>query len=258
MKNNLFKLQKRTIITELFQRFFPAIGPKKPLFKQTPQFHDLTDDDIKNFTNIDPMYTYRNQVYWNPRFYIQKDLSNEFIFQLKKFRKLREWSNTDQLALTQLIITEAIRDTTYEIAYNYQVKSTTLSPFWGQIDILLYNNVKEDDYLPVVPIIFPQAYNFMKVKENFEDYNLSQMVGICAALLTDFQSRELGIDHIKALHTNGSEWILYEVHDNYVKKTRMFESMRKVNKKDSAKIYEDLAHAEVIIGLIRYALSIYY
>ena len=256
MKNNLFKFQKRTIITELFQRFMPGLGPKKPLYKRTNSFADLVDDDIKNFTNIDPMYTYRNQIYWAPRFYIQKDLSNEFIFQLKKFRKLKEWSNTDQLALTQLILTEAIRDTTYEIAYNYNVKQTILCPFWGDIDILLYNNVKEDDYLPVVPVIFPQTYNFMNIKENYEDFSLPQMVGICNALLTDFKSRELGIDHVKALHTNGSEWILYEVHDNYVKRTKMFESRKKVNSKDKAKIYEDLSHAQSIIGLIRYALSI--
>lgn len=255
MKNKLFKIQQRTLFTELWDRFFPLVGPKKALYKRTPAFPCLTDSDIKDFTNIDPSYTYLNEVYWTPRFYVQRDVSNEFIAQLKKFRKLREWNNTDQLALTQLILIEAIRDTSYEIAYNYNVEHTNLCPFHGTIDILMYNNTKEDDYLPVVPVIFPGRHRFLDTPEKFEDYSVPQVVGICSALLTNFRSRNLEIDHIKAFHTNGSEWILYEVHDNYVKKTKIYESKRKLNSKEKAKIYEDLSHAQVIIGLIRYALS---
>jgi len=61
MKYKLFNIQKRTIFTEMFYRFFPLIGSKKQKYKSVYPFQYLTDNDIKNYTNIDPIYTYRNQ-----------------------------------------------------------------------------------------------------------------------------------------------------------------------------------------------------
>jgi hypothetical protein len=108
-----------------------------------PSFSELKDTDIHLHTGINPKWTYRNSIMWTPRFYIKKDLSSEFLFELKKFRKLIEWTDLHQVALVQLILTEAIRDTTYEIAYNYKVESTNSNLFHGLIDILIYNNDPE-------------------------------------------------------------------------------------------------------------------
>jgi hypothetical protein len=251
----LYSFIKKPFFTEFFEKVFPLIGPKRQLFKRVPSFQNLSDEEISKHTNIDPHYSFRNQIYWTPRFYLHKELSSEFLFELKKFKHIDNWTNSEMLALTQLILTEAIRDTTYEIAYNYQVKPSIMCPFHGSIDILLYNNVKEDNYLPVVPIIFPAEVKPFLNHESYQRYNMPQLVGICYAMLTDFKARNLDIDHIRAFHTNGTEWCLYEIHDNYVKKTKFFRSERIKLDKQRAQIYEDTQHVEAVIGLLRYALS---
>ncbi len=131
-------------ILEIFQNKLNMLfAPRKFANKMIPNFQELNDKDIYTFTGINPKWTYRNAIMWTPRFYIQKDLSTEFMFELKKFRKLTEWTDLHQVALTQLILTEAIRDTTYEIAYNYKVEPTVNNPFHGLIDFLVYNNDTE-------------------------------------------------------------------------------------------------------------------
>ena len=253
MKYKLFKIQRKTLFTQLFYRLFPLLASKNPKYKSLYPFHLLTDNDIKNNTNIDPLYSYRNQIYWTPRFFIHKELSQEFIIELKKFKKINDWKKIDQLALTQLILTEATRDTTIDITYNYKVKPSHFSPFHGNIDILMYNSIKEENYLPVVPVIFPQT---RKLFDNeYEDFNLPQIVGIGWSLLNDFKAREIQVDHIKAFITNGSDWSLFEIHDNYVKKTKLFQSKSKNNLNQIKLIYEDISHVQNIVGLIRYALS---
>jgi hypothetical protein len=250
------KLTKKTFFTEIFNRVFPLIGPKNQMFRRVPSFHNMDDEEILKHTNIDPHYSFRNQLYWIPRFYLHKEISSEFLFELKKFKYLDAWTNSEMLALTQLVLTEAIRDTTYEIAYNYTVKPSLLCPFHGVIGILLYNNIKEENYTPVVPIIFPLQVRPFGNGESYQRYNMSQLVSICYAMLSDFKARKLDIDHIRAFHTNGNEWCLFEVHDNYVKKTKFFRSERKKLDKQRTQIYEDKTHLEAVIGLIRYALSI--
>jgi hypothetical protein len=91
--------------------------------------------------------TYLNSIFWTPKFYIQKDISDEFLWELKKFRKLNVWSESDYFALTQLILTEAIRDTSFEISYNYKAESSNFCLLNGNIDILLYNNDANAKYL---------------------------------------------------------------------------------------------------------------
>ena len=88
--------------------------------------------------------SYTNNIFWTPRFYIQKDLSDEFLWELKKFKKMDSWSNMETLALTQLIITEAIRDTTFEMSLNYKCKPSNFCMFHGDIDLLVYNSEKEE------------------------------------------------------------------------------------------------------------------
>lgn len=142
---SIIKLTKKNyFFTNIRDRFITMIGPKKYLGAPIPSFAKMDDEGIKNNSNLIPNFTYKNQVFWTPRFYLQKDISREFLFELKKFRKLTQWKNTDTLALTQLVLTEAIRDTTYEITYNYKIEATKYSPFHGTIDILLYNSEKEN------------------------------------------------------------------------------------------------------------------
>jgi hypothetical protein len=133
-KYNIFNLWKNKLTT-----FF---GPKEINFNLIPSFKELTDEEIKLYSDINPQWTYKNSIIWTPKFYIQKDISTEFLFELKKFRKLDEWEDSHQFALTQLILTEAIRDTSYEIEYNFKVTSSLANPFHGNIEILLYNNDK--------------------------------------------------------------------------------------------------------------------
>jgi hypothetical protein len=255
MNVNFYKFHSKTFLTKLYRRLFPLIGPKNVSFKQVPSFGHLSDDEIRQHTNIEPNYSFRNQLYWIPRFYLHKDISFEFVKEIKKFKKLSDWKNAEQLALTQLVLTEAIRDTTYEIAYNYEVKPSLLCPLHGTIDILLYNNIKEENYLPVVPIVFPQRVKSPMHDEWIYKYSIPQLVGICSSLLSDFKARDLDIDCIKAFHTNGDEWCLFEVHDNYVKRTKFFRSQKVKSDRTRYRIYEDTDHMETIIGLIRYALS---
>jgi len=131
-----------SIVDSFFENFNLLFGPKNFSQKTIPSFYNMTDEIINLKTGINPKWTYRNQIFWTPRFYIQKNISQEFLFQLKKFRKLDEWEDIHQVALTQLILTEAVRDTTYEIEYNYPIKPTLQNPFHGIIDILIYNNDK--------------------------------------------------------------------------------------------------------------------
>lgn len=132
---NILNLWKNKLTT-----FF---GPKEIHFNLIPQFKELSDSEIKLYSGINPSWTYRNSILWTPRFYMQKDISTEFLFELKKFRKLDEWEESHVFALTQLILTEAIRDTTYELEYNFKIKPSLANPFHGTIDILMYNNDKE-------------------------------------------------------------------------------------------------------------------
>ena len=131
---NIFDLWKNKLNTFL--------GPKEINFNVIPSFKDLTDNDIKSYSGVNPEWTYKNSILWTPKFYIHKEISTEFLFELKKFRKLDIWEDSHQFALTQLILTEAIRDTSYEIEYNFAIKASLANPFHGMIDILMYNNDK--------------------------------------------------------------------------------------------------------------------
>ena len=140
MHRKFYKIQSKPIFNEIRDKiteylFLPA---KATIFK-VPNFDKLDDSNIKDLSLIKPEWTYRNNIYWTPRFYTQKDISREFLVELKKFRKLEEWTELDYLALTQLIVIEAIRDTTYSINYNEIIKPTYNNPFHGSIEMLIFN-----------------------------------------------------------------------------------------------------------------------
>ena len=145
MKFKFYKIPSKNIIFKEFRDKFCEMffTPSKAKIYKVPAFPKLTDKDIENYSLIKPDWTYRNNIYWTPRFYIQKDISREFLFELKKFRKLEEWTDLDYFALTQLIITEAIRDTTYALNFNYSIKPTFNNPFHGNLEILIFNTEKD-------------------------------------------------------------------------------------------------------------------
>ncbi len=78
------------------------------------------------------------------------------------------------------------------------------------------------------------------------------------------------VEYIKGLFTNGHDWALYEVHENYVKKTDFFRPKMPYNKEKAGyngqnghnsympKIFDDYGHLQAVIGLIRYAMSKFY
>ena len=140
MKRTFYKINSKNFLGDfrdkIVEYFFLPI--KANIYK-VPNFDKLDDIHISKFSLIKPEWTYRNNIYWTPRFFIQKDLSSEFFFELKKFRKLDEWTELDYLALTQLIITEAIRDTTYSINFNEKIKPSLINPFHGNVEMLIIN-----------------------------------------------------------------------------------------------------------------------
>lgn len=145
IKNKLLKLQSKqfSMKDDFFMKASLFFAPKNFKPRLLPSFGRLSDEDIKQHSNIDPDWSYNNAIRWTPRFYLQKDISREFMQELKKFRKVDEWEDMHYLALVQLLLTEAVRDTTYEIAYNYKIEEDQMNPFHGLVDILIYNNDKE-------------------------------------------------------------------------------------------------------------------
>ncbi len=148
MKRNFYKITYKNIIfkdlrDKISEYLFTS--SKARLYK-IPKFQKLSDEDISNYSLIKPNWTYRNNIYWTPRFFIQNEISREFILELKKFRRLQEWTELDYLALTQIILTEAIRDTSYEINYNKEIKPSFNNPFHGNIDLIIFNNEENSKY----------------------------------------------------------------------------------------------------------------
>ena len=91
-----------------------------------------------------------------PQFYQTPVLSTEFLNELRKFRAIKVWENHHVLALTQCILIEAIRDTTFDYTFNYHATGNKMCPFNGIIDILLYQKYADEGLgVPFIPILFP-------------------------------------------------------------------------------------------------------
>lgn len=145
MKKSFYKISYKNVVFKDFRDKITEylFTPKKARIYKVSRFPNLNDQDVSNYSLIKPDWTYRNNIYWTPRFFIQKDLSREFLSELKKFRKLEEWTELDYFALTQLIVTEAIRDTTYAINYNKEIKPSFNNPFHGNIEMLVFNTEED-------------------------------------------------------------------------------------------------------------------
>lgn len=79
-----------------------------------------------------------NNLYWMPQFYQASNLSSQFLDEILKFKNLRSWNQGHYIALTQLILIEAIRDTTFDYSFSYQADPDDVCLFHGNIDCLLY------------------------------------------------------------------------------------------------------------------------
>lgn len=83
-------------------------------------FGSITDQEIKAECGIDAELVYNNNLYWMPRFYQQPFLSQHFLEEIKKFKKKQVWHDIDVVALTQLVLIEATRDTTFDVSFNFK------------------------------------------------------------------------------------------------------------------------------------------
>ena len=70
--------------------------------------------------------SYLNKLFWTPRFFQASKLSTEFESELLKFSKLQLWEDKHVLALTQLILIEATRDTTFDVSFNFTAKPSPI------------------------------------------------------------------------------------------------------------------------------------
>ncbi len=55
-----------------------------------------------------------------------------------KFKNLHVWEDKHVLALTQLILIEAIRDTTFDTSFGFKASPSPICQYHGSIDCLLY------------------------------------------------------------------------------------------------------------------------
>jgi hypothetical protein len=83
-------------------------------------FDSVTHSEISRETGLNPELVYLNKLYWMPRFYQVPYLSNHFQNGIKKFKHLQVWNESDVLALTQLILIEATRDTTFDVSFGFK------------------------------------------------------------------------------------------------------------------------------------------
>ena len=89
-------------------------------------FDRVSEDEIRAECGIDAELVYKNNLYWMPRFYQQPFLSQSFLEEVKKFKKKQVWRDVDVVALTQLILIEATRDTTFDVSFNFKASPSQL------------------------------------------------------------------------------------------------------------------------------------
>lgn len=144
MKNLIRIIRFRFSILRYLKELSSKILMKNLVKSPLPTFDNLYDSHIKKNSYIDPYFTYRNKLYWTPKFYIYNDLSFEFLEGIRKFKKVKEWDFVMDFAFVQLILTEAIRDTTFKLLYEYECLPKNYNYFNGIVKILIYNSDQEN------------------------------------------------------------------------------------------------------------------
>jgi hypothetical protein len=61
-----------------------------------------------------------------------------------KFRNLMVWEDKHVLAMTQLILIEATRDTTFDASFHFRAEPSPICQYHGSIDCLLYQRYGGD------------------------------------------------------------------------------------------------------------------
>lgn len=113
----------------------------------------------------------------------------------------------------------------------------------------------------MIPVIFPNLTKHIFSGFQEEDFNENQIIGTALWLLSHSKIPDADLQFIRLLHTNGHKWKLYEVHEQYVKKTKFFNPSVIGVRKDPTKLvkfFDDYNHIQTILGLIRFALSNFY
>ena len=226
-----------------------------------PPFHALTNLHYDQVMRLDSLSVYLNKMFWIPRFFVQKTLSTRFLSEIEKLKRVTDWQEIDTLALTQLCLIEATRDTTYEMGFDYQAEPSRRCLFHGKINILLYNSLAESGYLPIIPVMLPISDVDRDYGVSFERFSMVAAVGAGLWSLQRSQERNESVSYVRAIQTNGLAWRFFEVHESYVKKTKLFyvgaDKERDIpHVKLVEETMKDLEFLRNVIGLTRFMLGI--
>ena len=252
MVMDLKTLNTRSVsLTKLFN---PSKVPLRNY--EYPEFHKLTNEDYNKATHLDALSVYNNNLFWIPRFYYHYELSNRFIEGLNILKKRTDWDDIDSFALTQLCLTEAICDTTYKLKYGYSVERSTKSVFHGTIDLLLYNDIEEANYLPIIPVMFPSKGTDTITGLPFDHFSMT--CPVCAGLwgLAYSKSSREEVRYVRAIQTNGLAWRFFEVQNSTIKKTQLFCGEKSEGEGLVQRTLEDKELWKRVIGMIRYSIGI--
>ena len=110
----------------------------------------------------------------------------------------------------------------------------------------------------MIPIIFPNTKKHIFTELIEDNFNVSQVVGTAMWILSHSKIPDPDLQFVRLFHTNGHKWCLYEVHEQYVKRTKFFIPSVVGERRDKSKLikfFDDFNHIQNILGLIRFALS---
>ena len=117
---------------------------------------------------------------------------------------------------------------------------------------------------PLLPIFFPIQDSNNSTAFTTETFAMSQIVSCGSWCIEHMNDVDPSIDYVRAFHTDGHRWKLYEIHRSHVKKTKFFEpraSVRQSSNKlvrftSQPRFFDDYEHMLSVIGLIRFAMGI--
>ena len=239
---------------ETFRLYNPKIIPNDDY--EYPEFHMLNHHDYRRATAFEASDVYYNSLFWVPRFYHHYKLSDRFLEELNKLKNRTSWDDIDTLALIQLCLTEATYDTSYKFAFKYKAEFTKASAFHGIIDMLIYNDVPERKYLPIIPVMFPGKGIDELTGFPFDSFNMTSAV--CAGLWGLDFSKAAKSDpmYVRSIQTNGVAWRFFEVHSTTVKKTQLFSIEDTTSGNLVKRTLANKAFLKKVIGMIRYSIGI--
>lgn len=191
------------------------------------------------------------------------------------------------LALTQLILIEATRDTTFDVSFNFKARPSPICQYHGMIDCLLYQrygseaqedlaselnptdsrsplNDSQGVGFPMLPVFFPIQRTSSLTPFTSESFPITQAISAGLWCLEHMNDVDDSIKYCRVMQTDGHTWKLLEVHRSHVKKTKFFHprdnirqsSQRVVQHTETPRFFDDYDHMLSVIGLIRFAMGI--